>query len=126
MPVNQVDVLMIQYDFSGPVSYHIINFCMPEIVGKAGTSAGLTLRTRVNGADTDVNVTAGTTDAWRGQFANLLTPSLTKLNASEIGAVRRGSGSNAAQVEDEWMMCGYTVVAATGSYGSFGMTGVGR
>lgn len=72
------------------------------------SSGGLgAVRQRLNGSDTDANVTITTSDAY--YEGAIFTDTLTNINASEIGWNKRASSAARTHtVEDVWMQVEYT------------------
>lgn len=87
-----------------------INACKTAGIIKSGTSsAPLSLRRRINGADTDTAKTLTTSDAYYDD--GIWTTSADYLsNASPEIGVLHGSGSATDTVEDMWLICDYLAV----------------
>ena len=92
-------------------NHDTINACKTAAVMKSGTaSAPVSIRRRLNGADTDTSKTLTTSDAYYDD--GIWTIGGDKLAAAavpEIGMVH-GSGSATDTVYDMWLMCDYLAV----------------
>jgi hypothetical protein len=88
-----------------------INACKTAGVIKSGTAAApLSIRRRINSADTDTTKTLATSDAYYDDGIWTTTAAILRDSTKmEIGAVH-GTGSATDTVEDMWLMCDYLAV----------------
>jgi len=90
-----------------------INACKAAIVAKSGTaSSASNIRRRINGVDTDTNITLTTSDAYYETPIFTATPA--NLDIAEVGAAH-GPNTNLHTVEDVWLLVEFSAATLGGT-----------